>query len=465
MLPHLSSRHARSGRRRRCRVRSGPGTYDRDARRTVVSDIRSAGRVRLLAAGCVLLAVVLGLLSGWGTPAWWALPALALAVAATELAVVHLQFGRQRWTFSLTEGVLGAALVCAAGAWTVVAVAIGVALAQTARRQPRLKLTYNVAQFALATSAGQLVAELGGGGVAGAGAGLAAFWLLNYVLVVLVVAITSGQPPRALVGSSGLLSAVHVAGNASIGVLAAFLAREAPLGLLGLLVPLALLWTSYEQESRRSGEARLFAELARGQEQASSRSTDVSAQVVLTAAARLFGGADVEMVLRAPEGPVLYAGDEDGVPRRLRVDPDAFDEPWVLRALGARRVSTGSEDGRPWCSAVLGGPDTPLAVLVARRPLGAPAFGRAEVRLAQVLVGQAESWLSVSELSARHRAATEQVVAAGGAARALGDLGAQTTPALTVLRDSAGRLSRLAETAAGVDDIVEELHLVERAVA
>jgi len=36
---------------------------------------------------------------------------------------------------------------------------------------------------------------------------------------------------------------------------------------------------------------------------------------------------------------------------------------------------------------------------------------------------------------------------------------------LTVLRESASRLARLAETAGGVENIVGELHLVERAVA
>jgi hypothetical protein len=37
------------------------------------------------------------------------------------------------------------------------------------------------------------------------------------------------------------------------------------LGLLGLLVPLARLWSSYDEQTRRTAEARLFAELARGQ--------------------------------------------------------------------------------------------------------------------------------------------------------------------------------------------------------
>ena len=62
-------------------------------------------------------------------------------------------------------------------------------------------------------------------------------------------------------------------------------------------------------------------------------------------------------------------------------------------------------------------------------------------------------------------AATERAEVAGEAARALSDLGAATAPALVVLRESADRLARLAESAGGVDDIVEELHLVERAVA
>ena len=426
---------------------------------------RTPASVQALIAACALLALALGVLTGWGEPTWWAVPLLAAGVAAAEVAVVHLRFGRQRWTFSLTEAVLGAALVCAGGAWTIVAVATGVAAAQHLRRQPWVKLLYNVAQFAVAAACGEVLSSLLGGGVPGACAGLAAFWTVNYLLVAVVLALTSSEPLGAVVLRSAPLSALHTAGNSSIGLLAAHLVLTAPIGLFGLLVPLALLWVSYEQQARRSAEALLYAELARGQERAAGGSADVSAQVVLTAAARLFGGADVEMVMLAAEGPVRWAGDESGAPRRLRVDQDAFDEPWVLRALGAGRVAAGSEGDRPWCSAVLGEPDSPLAVLIARRPAGAAAFGRGELRLARVLVGQAETWLSVADLSAKHRAATEQVAVAGGAARALGDLGARTTPALSVLRDSAGRLTRLAASSAGVDDIVEELHLVERAVA
>jgi membrane protein YdbS with pleckstrin-like domain len=421
--------------------------------------------VRLVAVLSLLAAGVACVLTGWGAVPWWAVLVLAGAVAVSEVAVVHLQFGRQRWTFSLTEAALGAALVVTPGAWTVLAVGLGVVIAQHVRHQPRLKREFNVAQFMLATAAGQSVAGLLGGSVAGACAGMAAFWLVNYVLVAVAVSLTSQRPFRSLVISSAPLSALHTAGNTSIGLLAAYLGMTAPLGLLGLVVPLALLWSSYDQQTRRSAEARLFAELARGQERETNRSSDVSAQVVVTAAARLLGGADVELVLLAADGPVRYVGDETGVPDRRRVGSDVFDEPWVLRALGNRGVTAGRETGRPYVSAVLGDPDAPLAVLRAQRGADAASFERNELRLAEVLVGQAESWLSVADLAARSQAAAERAELAGDAARALSDLGSATAPALLVLRESTDRLARLAESAGGVDDIVEELHLVERAVA
>ena len=421
-----------------------------------------ADQVRLLTYGAMPFALALSVLQGWGDVRWWGPPLLAVVVAVAEIAVVHLQFGRQRWTFSLTEGALGAAWVLSTGAWSVAAVTVGVLVAQSLRRQPPLKLVFNAAQFALATAAGSLVAQQLGGAIPGAIAGMAAFFVLNHTVVGAAVALTSRRPLLPMLLASAPKSFLHTAGNCSIGLLASFLALTAPLGLLGLCVPLALLWSSYDQQTRRTAEVSLFAELARGQERASGRSTDVSAQVVVTAAARLFGGADIEMVLLAPDGPVRYAGDETGVPERRRVDPEAFDEPWVLRALGSRGVAIGVESGRPWCAAVLGEPDAPLAVLIARRPRDASTFGRREMRLAEVLVGQAEAWLSVAELTTRHRAAQQHVV---DTAQHLGDLGAAASPALVVLRESADRLARLAEASGAVDDIVEELHLVERAVA
>jgi len=424
-------------------------------------------KVRLLAAASIAVAVVTAGMAGWGHIEWWALPLLAVTVAITEIAVVHLSAGRQRWTFSLTEGAIGAAYLYAPGAWTVAAVTGGLLVAQLVRRQERLKVEFNVAQFAAGTALGALVAHVSGGAVVGAVSGMAAFWLVNIVLVSWAMSIVMSQRVWSLLLSSAPLAAVHSAGTSSLGILGAWLAERAPLGLVALVVPLLLLWLSYDEQTARAAEARLFAELARLQEQASGRSIDVSAQVVLTAAARLFGGADVEMVLMAADGPVHYSGDEHGVIRQ-RVSPDVLDRKWVIRALGAATIQTGVEDGRAFCSTVLGGREAPLAVLIARRPHGSAGFGRREVMLAEVLAQQAESWLSVAELAKSRDEAIAQMEAVEDAARALGDIGAHTAPALVVLRESANRLARLATTESGpaaVGEIVDELYAVERAVA
>lgn len=423
-------------------------------------------RVRLAAAICLGVSISGSAAVGWGHPRWWALPVLTVAVVLSERSIVNLSFGRQRWGLSLTEGVIGAAFVFAPGAWPVFAVALGSGIALTTRRRPRLKIEYNVAQFAASMAAAAVVDAWIGGGMVGAVVAMAMFWVVNYLLVGLVISLTSTQQLREVLASSGPLSGVHSAGNTSIGLLAAWLTLHAPLGLLGLVVPVGLLWVSYDQQTRQAFEAKMFAELATGQERVSGRSLDLSARVVLTTAARLFGG-DAEMVLLTGDGPVRYTGHEASVSRE-RVESDAFDRPWVLRALGARGLVTGMDAGRPYCSAVLGDVDHPMAVLIARRLDGAMPFDRREQALAGVLVRQAESWLSVAELTASRDDALVRAEAAGEAARALGDLGAHTWPAMLTLRESAARLARLATMPEGSDpvgEIVGELHAAERAVA
>jgi hypothetical protein len=425
-------------------------------------------KVRALGAIALVMAAGAGVSTGWGAPSWWAVPLLATVVAISEVAVVHLQFGRQRWAFSLTEGAIAAAFAAEGGAWPIVAVAAGVLVAQTVRRQPRIKLEYNIAQFSAGTALGACLATALGSGISGACAGMGVFWLVNHGLVGVAVALSTHRPIGTFLWDSAPLSAIHSAGNSSIGLLASWLAGNAPVGLLGLLVPMGLLYTSYDQQTRRAAEARLFAELARGQEEATGRSADTSAQVVLTAAARLFGGADVEMVLLAEDGAVRFSGDEFGVRSRRRVDPAAFDEAWVVRVLENRGIRVGHEDGRPYCSALIGEPENPRAAIIARRVAGAAGFGRREVMLAGVLVSQADSWLSVAGLSEERDVAHHRADVADRSARQLADLGADTVPALVVLRESANRLARLAAAPDGEDpvgDIVDELHAVERAVA
>jgi hypothetical protein len=421
-------------------------------------------------AASALLVIVCGLVVtqvGWGTIHWWAIPAMMVAVTLSELCSLKLQIGKQHWTVALTEASISAAFVFAPGSWIVPATALGVLLAMAIRRHSPVKIEYNVVQFALSAAVGAWVATSAGGNVFGAALGVGAFWLVNYLSVAGIIwFIGQSNGLRDIFSASGFLSAVNAAGNASMGLLAAWLSINAPYGLLALIVPSGLLWLSYDQQTRQAFETRLFTELADGQERVSGRSSDASARVVLTAAARLFA-ADAEMVLITADGPVRYVGDDRNVLRQ-RVEQDVFNEQWVLRALGSRAVTTGVEDGRPYISAVLGDVHAPMAVLITRRPVGADVFDRREQTMAGVLIRQAESWMSVAELTESRDEAIELAEAAGEAARALGDMGANTWPAMVSLRESAARLGRLAAMPEGPDpvgDIVGELHAAERAVA
>ncbi len=431
--------------------------------------------VLVLTAAAAALAVVLAMLSPFGSPALWALPALAISVAITELTVASMQIGRQQWTFSVADAVLTLVFVLAPGTWMVLGVSAGVAAGQLLRRTAAPKIVFNVCQFAAGTAAGCLVAQAAHEStlprLTGAALAILAFLVVQTLFVAAIVATTTQQSfLRMLVGKTPV-ALVHTAGSASVGLLAAWLTLTAPAGLVGLLVPVILLWSSFDQTSRRAAEARLFAELAHGQEQAGGGSVDVSAQVVVTTAARLLG-ADVSLLLFAADGLLRYSGAEHGTPRRERVPVSAMQEWWIPEVLSGG-VVLGTTDGAPGCGMRVGPPERPLALLYARREPGDGGFTRRDASLARVLIGQAETWLSVADLTASRDAAVDRAAAADSAARALGDIGASTAPALLALRESAGRLARLAgssvspaATATGaVDDIVEELRAAEQAVA
>ena len=427
--------------------------------------------VRLVIASLAVTGVLLSVWAGWGSPAWWVFGTFVTAVALTEWVAtrVRIVVGRQGVTFALNDLVLAVAfLLVQPGAWMAVGMGLGFALGRgLSRHRSFIKLLFNVTQIFCSAAAATLVASLLGADVLAVCVGLGTYAALNHFMVALPIAITSGVPyPRVLV-RMGPLAIMNAVGNLSVGVLAGWLWREEPVGLLGLVVPIGLLWWSYLQQSRRASEVQLFAELARGQQRLGG-SVDASAQVISLAAARLFGAARVEMLLRHPESLLRYVGDETGVSVRTRVLADAMDEPWALRALAARGVITGFDGDQSYVSIVLGDPERPLAVLIAHRPPRSAAFGRADTQLAGVLAAQAESWLSVAELSARRDEALGRAEAYGAANRVLGDISQETVPALAVLRESANRLSRLATRFDGpdaVDEIVTELYSVERAVA
>lgn len=396
------------------------------------------GGLRVLAAGCGALAAVVGAASGWGAAPLQVVVLMAVVVAAAELVVLPARLGPSRWAASLTEGAVGACLLVGDGAWSVVAVGVGVAAAQAVRRCPRRKRELDLAVRLVATAVAQAVCGAVGGGLAGAAAGLAVFWLVTCLLVAVAVAAVSARPLPSLLLWILPRSALHTAGSACTGLLAAGLALRAPLGLLGLALGVLLARTAYAQAAWRNREARLFAHLAH----APQRTPDACAQLLVTACARLLRGADVDLVVLDGGLARRFTGDERGQADSLP-DVVALDEPWVLDALSGQGVRAGDEDGRPTLTAVLHRPGGPRAVLRARRAAGGPDFDRQDLRSIDVLVDRADAWL--------------------GAAPAGAVAGRE--PAVVRVRASVERLDGLATGGAASVQVAAELHELERAVA
>ena len=348
-------------------------------------DLAPAAVLRALSAACVLLAVALCAVSPWGGVPWWAVPLTAAGVATVELAVHRSARGGPHRPSSLVEGAVAACLVVADGTWSVVAVGLGTAVACGVRHSPPAHRELDVARCVLGTALAQAVSAAGGGGLLAVCAGAAAFFATSGALLALGVSITSSRPLPALLASRAPLAGLHAAAAAAGGLSAGVLALEAPGALLALVV-LAWVLRSVWDGAGRSGGPGLLAELVRG----ASGAQDAPARLVTTAA-RLLGGADVELLVLAPDGPVLVVGDESG-PRQSEPAGD-LDEPWVRRALGARGVQAGRASGRPYVTTVVGS-DRPLAVLRARRSAGTPHFDRRELRLAGALAAAAEAELS-----------------------------------------------------------------------
>jgi len=432
-------------------------------RRTSASDRRRSGRRRgrLLQLGCLVLAVGAAL-TGWGAPRPWALPAVAVMVLAGELVVTEGFPGRAHWRLAGSAVVLTTALALDPGAWLLPATAGGLAAAALVRRQPRVRwlpeLLRGLGALGAALVADRLSRTVGQPREAGAAIGMAVWWAVGQLLAATAAAVATRRRIAPLWRRSARASVATAVVTTLTGTATAVLARHAPAGLLGLSGPAVLLLTSTRARSRAAVAGRTSAAVAQAAAGEQDGTTaEAGTRAVLTAAARVLGGADVTVLLVGPDGAVRYRGDETGVRLRERVAPSAFDEPELRRALGGRGVALGRDaDRRPVAAVTVGAP-VPRAALLARRPAGAPAFGRPDHLLVEALAVQLASWqlvVSRAEIGADAEPRRADVDRA----------------ALDALRD-AGR--RLATVATGGDEdralllarVVDELAAAERAAA
>jgi len=226
---------------------------------------KAARRLILATIGLGALAIVFRFpdLVGWNL--WDGLTWLCLTVgsALSEQFTVAVHHRTETENFSLTDAIWVPALMFARPSVLTFAVLAGTLLGHSMRRWAWYKVTYNTGQFLLAITAAELVYGLFGlppnlalmNWLALALAMLA-YFVINETFIACVISLVEGEPLRRVLVLPEGLNALHAAGNATIGMLAALVWSTGPVGLPLLIAPIVISYLAYRGwvQSRREEE-------------------------------------------------------------------------------------------------------------------------------------------------------------------------------------------------------------------
>jgi signal transduction histidine kinase len=235
----------------------------------------SSRRVWLLSASVAAAAGGLTWIArDWGpidpgvTVPWWA---LVLLFAAAERAVIHLRFRRDAHSFSMSEIPLVVGLFFAPPVVVVGTQALGnLVVLTTHRRQPPVKLAFNLSQFALQTGVAILVfraiAERGdplgpAGWLAAVAASLAAVAVAD-LLVNAAIRLAGGRLDRREVLDVLALTLVGATMNTILAIAAVLVLTVHPAAAWIAFLPPVVLYASYRaylgQREERAGLEALY---------------------------------------------------------------------------------------------------------------------------------------------------------------------------------------------------------------
>jgi diguanylate cyclase (GGDEF)-like protein len=218
----------------------------------VVRRVWALNAALLAAAAVLLFGIVLNLpLPSQPLVPWWA---LAVLFIISEIAVVHVQIRREANTFSLNELPLIAGLYFTSPVGMVLAQALGAAIALAFhRRQPPLKLVFNVAKLSLEAAVAQVIFHWVVGshpviGIYGWVGGLAAIAVvdtLGCLVVQTVIALTEGHPKASSTIKAVSLAVASGFTSGSVALLGASVIGRDANGVWLLLIPAAMLFLAY----------------------------------------------------------------------------------------------------------------------------------------------------------------------------------------------------------------------------
>ncbi len=314
---------------------------------------------------------------------------LVAAVVVAELRPVTVGRRTQHQNFTLIEGPVVVAIALSPGSLVVLAVAMGIVLAQLHRRIVLYKLAYNLAQFSTATACAALCATVvpGSGGVV---LGIAVFTFLNELLIRLVLWIATGARFGYVWQEGDVVRLLHVAAATSVGLLAATTWQHDPYLLPAFLGPIALVQWSQEQTNRRQVQGSIAQALAQQATSLYGRSSHESALLILRSARELVTCAEAEIILLGPDGALsMRDGGNRSQPDERRLDPQDLLQGWSGEVLdGVRAVSH-----ERWAGVVIGRTE-PIALLGVWRGADQDVFREMDCHLLQQLADDVRHWLA-----------------------------------------------------------------------
>ncbi len=346
---------------------------------------------------------------------WWA---LVFGFFIAELAVVHLRFGQDAHSFSMSEIPLVLGLFFSSPADLLLGLFVGnIAVFAITRRLPALKLAFNMSQFvlqgALAITVFRAMADLGEplglAGWLGAVSGCLAAVIVADLLIDLAIRLTGGRVPLRDVLLVAGLSALAASMNASLAVSGVVILSTAPGSAgLGLLPPVILFLAYRAYVSQRQERSRL--ESLYEATQALHRSPQIEAALVAAAkdATRMLDAAFAEILL-FPDGgnlPTYWTavgpGDRLIVMEQVDLAPGAWQrlidrgKATLLDAADATALNLPPSDRSPLREAVVApltrGGNVVGVIAVFNRVGDISTFGADEIPLLDTLAAQ----LSVS---------------------------------------------------------------------
>jgi len=177
-----------------------------------------------IAAGVACIAARLPEVGGWSAMNLPALLLVAAMAAIGERFDLKFRFGGQTKHVTVTEAGFAAALVLGIpSAVLTIGVVLGVAATNAMRRRALHKAAFNVASFAAAVTAMELVyrAALPAGSYLAIVPAMAAFFAVNAGTVVGVIALVEGRSFASVFAPIARVEFTHAAGNTVAGIVAA----------------------------------------------------------------------------------------------------------------------------------------------------------------------------------------------------------------------------------------------------